>query len=53
MTLENELKKLNYKDIPIFLFHLKPRYLDVLKREIENLRNPNITILKPGNLLEF
>ena len=53
MSLEDELKKLSHENIPFFLFHLKPRYLDVLKSEIENLRNPNITILKPGDILEF
>ena len=53
MSLEEELKKLSHRNISVFLFHLKPRYLDVLKSEIENLRNPNIAILKPGDVLEF
>jgi cAMP phosphodiesterase len=53
LTLKSELGKLKKPDIPVFVFHLKPRYLEVIKREIEEINNPNITILKPGDSFEL
>jgi hypothetical protein len=47
--LEEELKKINNLDVPIFIFHMKPQYLDVLTTEIEQLHHPNISILKQGD----
>ena len=53
LTLKSELQKLNNYDIPIFVFHLKPRYLEEIKKEIEESWNPNITVLEPGDIFEF
>jgi len=52
-TLKTELQKLKIPNIPVFIFHLKARYLEVIRKEIEEIKNPNITILKPGDSLQF
>jgi cAMP phosphodiesterase len=52
-TLKAELQKLRIPNIPVFIFHLKPRYLEAIRKEIEEIKNPNITILKPGDSFEF
>jgi cAMP phosphodiesterase len=51
--LEGELKKIDHLDVPIFIFHMKPQYLDTLTTEIEGLNHPNISILKQGDELTF
>jgi cAMP phosphodiesterase len=51
--LEDELKKIDSLDVPIFIFHMKPQYLDVLTTEIEQLHHPNISILKQGDEFTF
>jgi ribonuclease BN (tRNA processing enzyme) len=53
LTLKSELQKLNDSYIPIFIFHLKPRYSEAIKKEIEEIGNPNITVLGPGDIFEF
>jgi len=51
--LEEELKKIGSLDVPIFIFHMKPQYLETLKMEIERLNHPNISILKQGDEFTF
>jgi cAMP phosphodiesterase len=51
--LEEELKKIDHLDVPIFIFHMKPQYLDALTTEIERLNHPNISILKQGDEFTF
>jgi len=51
--LEEELKKIDHLDVPIFIFHMKPQYLDALTREIEQINHPNISILKQGDEFTF
>jgi cAMP phosphodiesterase len=53
LTLKSELQKLNNPHTPIFIFHLKPRYLEAIRKEIEEIGNPNITILEPEDSLKF
>lgn len=43
--LEEELKKIDNLDVPIFIFHMKPQYLGTLTEEIGQLNHPNISIL--------
>ena len=52
-TLEIELRKLKRRETQIFLFHLKPQYLQELEAQIRALKNFPITILKQGDLLVF
>lgn len=51
--LEEELKKIESLDVPIFIFHLKPQYLEPVTAEIEGLNHPNISILKQGDEFTF
>jgi cAMP phosphodiesterase len=51
--LEEELKKMGDLDVPIFIFHMKPQYLETLTAEIEQLNHPNISILKQGDEFIF
>ena len=51
--LEEELKKIDDLDVPIFIFHMKPQYLDALTLEIEQLNHPNISLLKQGDEFIF
>jgi cAMP phosphodiesterase len=51
--LEEELKKIGNLDVPIFIFHMKPQYLETLTAEIEQLNHPNISILKQGDEFTF
>lgn len=51
--LKDELKKLKKKDIPIYIIHIKPQYLDTLKREIREIGNSNLHLLEQGEELTF
>jgi len=51
--LEEELKKIGNLDVPIFIFHMKPQYLETLTAEIEQLNHSNISILKQGDEFTF
>jgi ribonuclease BN (tRNA processing enzyme) len=52
-TLARELEKLGKKDYPIFVFHMKPRYLMTIEQEINALGNERISILAQGEELEL
>ena len=48
-----ELKKLNNSDIPVYLYHLKPNFLDVLKEQISAVDYGKISLLKLDNTFSF
>jgi hypothetical protein len=41
------------KECSVFVFHMKPQYLETIKKEIKALGNERITILTQGDDLEF
>lgn len=51
--LGQELEKLGDIDVPIFIYHMKPQYLETLSTEIERLSRPNISILQQGDEFTF
>ena len=51
-TLAKELKKLD-KDVPIFLYHLKPAFLDELRKEVKALGSSRLRILELEDQFEF
>ena len=53
MMLKRELKKLRRKNIPIFLTHMKPQYLSLLKKEIRMIGNPQVSLLRQGERYRF
>lgn len=52
-TLDADLKKLEKTDIPIYLYHLKPKYYDVITQEIRALKRDNLIILQNDLRLTF
>jgi len=52
-TMAQELEKLKDKDYPIFIFHMKPQYLNTIEEEIKALGDERITILAQGEELDF
>lgn len=52
-TLDADLKKLTRAAVPIYLYHLKPKYYDGITEEIRALKRDNLIILKNDLLLTF
>ena len=51
--LGKELKKVNNKNVPVYVFHMKPQYLDIIEQEIGFLNNKRIKVLKQEDVIEF
>jgi ribonuclease BN (tRNA processing enzyme) len=51
-SLARELSKIR-GEMPVFLYHLKPAFLDQLHREVAALNNPRLHILELDQELEF
>lgn len=51
--LKEELKKFKKSDVPVYVVHMKPQYIDVLKKEIEEIGYPNLRLLEQGQELIF
>jgi ribonuclease BN (tRNA processing enzyme) len=43
-----EFKKLGRPDLPVYIYHLKPRFRQEISRELKQLRVRNLTILEEG-----
>jgi ribonuclease BN (tRNA processing enzyme) len=43
-----EFKKLGRPDLPVYIYHLKPRFRREISRELKQLRVRNLTILEEG-----
>ncbi len=52
-VMADELKKLNRDDIPIYIYHLKPSFLDLIKSEIDSLNDSRISIINMGDTFTF
>lgn len=52
-TLKAELPKFERPGVPVWLYHLKPRYAEEMLRELKGLANPNFRYLKSGEVLQF
>ncbi len=52
-TLDADLKKLKRTGIPIYLYHLKPKYFDILTDEIRALKRDNLIVLQNDLFLTF
>lgn len=51
--LKEELKKFKKSNVPVYVIHMKPQYLDVLKKELGEIGYPNLHILEQGQEFEF
>lgn len=52
-TMASELEKLKETDYPIFVFHMKPQYLQTIEEEIEALGDERISILAQGEEIDL
>jgi ribonuclease BN (tRNA processing enzyme) len=41
------------RDVPVFLYHMKPPSFPAIEREVRRLRNPRLSFLREGQVLEF
>ncbi|MCK5064504.1 MAG: 3',5'-cyclic-nucleotide phosphodiesterase [Candidatus Fermentibacteraceae bacterium] len=51
--LENELKKLNKPDVPVYTFHLKPWFRHEIERDLARRFRDRVVVLRRGDRLEF
>lgn len=51
-SLKEELTKLK-KDVPVFVYHLKPRFLSQIEEELRGIKDTRVQLLQQGSLLEF
>jgi hypothetical protein len=51
-TLEGELAKLG-REVPVFVYHLKPQFLPEIRREIRGRFGSRVRILEQGATYEF
>lgn len=49
MMLRDELMKIDKKDIPVLLYHMKPLYIETLKKEVQKYFFPNIVFLNSND----
>jgi ribonuclease BN (tRNA processing enzyme) len=52
-TMAQELKKLQERDCPVFVFHMKPQYLKAIEADIKALDDERITILAQGKHIDL
>ena len=46
--LEREFRKIGRPDLPLFIYHMKPRFRDRISRQLARLGIPNLHILEEG-----
>ncbi len=47
-----EYRKLGDPDLPVYAYHLKPRYRDMIRREITQLGIPKLSVLQEGHTVQ-
>lgn len=52
-TLKIELEKLKKKGVPIYIFHLKPNFINILKEEINDIGSNDIHLLENDQIISF
>ncbi len=53
-TLQSDLLKLRgHAGLPILVFHIKPVFQTQVEEQLENLRNPDLVVLKLGDQFKF
>lgn len=52
-TMAQELKKLQERDCPVFVFHMKPQYLKTIEADIKALGDERISILAQGEEIDL
>jgi ribonuclease BN (tRNA processing enzyme) len=50
--LARQLQKLGRPDVPVYVYHLKPRFREEIRRQLENLGIQNLTVLEEEQEIE-
>lgn len=48
-----EFQKIKRPDVPLYIYHMKPPYLEEIRKEIASLHNKNIQLLEDGQVFDF
>jgi ribonuclease BN (tRNA processing enzyme) len=51
--LQAEFAKLGKPDLPLYVYHMKPRYQDEIRRELDMLNIEHLHVLEEGEILNF
>lgn len=51
--LKKEIEKIPSIDVPIYIYHIKPQFIEEIKRDIASLNIPNLKILEQGDIYRF
>ena len=51
-TLSIDLKKIK-KDVPIYLYHIKPSVMDTVVKEVAEIKDPRVQFAKMGDIVEI
>ena len=43
-----EFRKIGQPDLPVYVYHLKPRFRDEIRHELHQLKIRNLTVLEEG-----
>lgn len=47
-----EFSKIKKPKLPLYVYHIKPRYINIIRRELKELKIENVTALKDGQILK-
>jgi ribonuclease BN (tRNA processing enzyme) len=48
-----EFSKIGRPHLPLYVYHIKPRYLQTIRRELKRLKIENLTVMKDGQIIEI
>jgi len=51
--LKDEIKKIALPNLPIYIYHLKPAFIEEIKKDIASLNMSNVILLKQGETYRF
>jgi ribonuclease BN (tRNA processing enzyme) len=51
--LVQEFSKIGKPNLPLYVYHIKPRYLKEIRRELKRLKIENLTVMKDGQIIEI
>jgi hypothetical protein len=52
-SLHGELKKLKDKKPDIYLYHMKPSYHEVIRKEVEAIKDKKIHLIEDGQIIRI
>ncbi len=52
-VLVNEIRKMNRPEVPIYIFHMKPKYEEIIVKEIKRLLGNRVHLLREGEIIRL